>query len=217
MAQAFSQYDYKLLFLLYIVVFMLIPAIQYIIWRGKHNFDASLYTGLKWISEDAVIFPLAGYFLQHRLKNDWTRRRMLILWGVNVLGLLFSCYLTYLFITTTKNSGELDSQKFLAWSGLINAATVFVTCKCIDERTAVLKRFEKAICFVGNATLGIYLLHLYFLHRSDLSSFLWNLFRENLHFEPMLYAFVYCTVIFLFSLLTTKLLQRIPILRRLVR
>ena len=217
MAQAFKLYEYKLLFSLFLVFFMLIPAIQYLIWRGNHNFDASIYTGLKWISGNTVIFPLTGYFLQHRLNNVWTRKRLLILWGINILGLLCSCYLTFLFISTTGNSRELDAQGFLSWSGLINAATVFVTCRYIDEHTAILKRFEKEICSLGNATLGIYLSHLYFLHRSDLSSFLWRGLREGLHLNPLLYALVYCVLIFICGLLTTKLLQKIPFLRNLVR
>ncbi len=217
MAQAFKQYEYKLLFTLYFVFFMLIPAIQYLVWRGNHNFDASIYTGLKWISGNTVIFPLTGYFLQHRLNNYWTRKRVLMLWVLNIIGLLCSCYLTFLFILTTGNSRELDAQGFLSWSGLINAATVFVTCRYIDEHTAILKRFEKEICSLGNAALGIYLSHLYFLHRSDLSSFLWRGLREGLHLNPLLYALVYCVLIFICGLLTTKLLQKIPFLRNLVR
>lgn len=217
MAQAFKLYEYKLLLSLYFVFFMLIPAIQYLIWRGEHNFDASLYMGLKWIGGNAVIFPLTGYFLQHHLNYNWTRKRLLILWGINILGLLCSCYLTFLFISTTGNSRELDAQGFLTWSALINAATVFVTCRYIDEHTMILKRFPKVICSLGNATLGIYLSHLYFLHRSDLSSLVWRILREGLHLGPLLYAFVYCILIFICSLITTKLLQKIPLLRSLVR
>ena len=215
MAQALTNRDYIRILCLFVILAMFVPAVQSLVVRNSYNFGASLM-GISWIGTNVIIFPFTGYLLQHRLKNFWTKKKLLLLWGGNAVGLLCSGYLTYNTIVTTGNSEEIASQGFLAWSVLINAVTVFVTCQYIDVHTTILKRFKRSICFVSDATFGIYLTHLYFLHRSCLAAASWKILCGDLHMGPMLYAFIYCIIIFVCSLFITKILQRIPFIRDLI-
>ena len=215
MAHAFTRNDFIRLFLLYAIVFMLVPALQFEVGKDQYNFGLSL-SGLSWVGSNVLIFPLTGYFLQHRLKENWTRKRILIMWGINFVGLFYSCHLTHVLITRTGNVEEVATQAFLPWSVIINAVSVFATCQYLEKRTSVLRTFEKPLCYISNATFGIYLSHLYFLHRIWLAKGSWQIFCGYLHVGPMAYALIYCALVFLCSLVTTKILQRVPVLKRLV-
>lgn len=80
MAQALTNRDYIRILCLFVILAMFVPAVQSLVVRNNYNFGASLM-GISWIGTNVIIFPFTGYLLQHRLKNFWTKKKLLLLWG----------------------------------------------------------------------------------------------------------------------------------------
>lgn len=211
-AQNLSNKEYLYLFSLYSTFSMLIPSIQYLLFQGRHSLNGSFNFG--WIGTNIFIFPLTGYFLQHRAKDFWNIRRIVLLWFTNICSILFSCYLTYLRAQVMGVCDEGHSQAFHGTFVLINCVTLFVTFQYLQNHTHLLERLQRPISSLGGSTFGIYLIHIYIKGHLPTSSHLWTIFRN--HLPPMLYAFFLCAVVFFCGYLITLILKRIPILKKLV-
>ena len=191
---------------------MFVPSIQYLLFQGRHSLNGNFSLG--WIGTNIFIFPLAGYFLQHRAKDFWNIRHIALLWISNICSILFSCYLTYLRAQVMGVCDEGHSQAFHSTFVLINCVTLFVTFQYLQNHTRLLKRLQRPISSLGECTFGIYLIHVYIKRHLPTSSHLWTIFRN--HLPPMLYAFFLCAVVFFCGYLITLILKRIPILKKLV-
>lgn len=213
LAQSLTDLEFLYLFLVYGVFFMLIPSVQYLIWTGKHSLYDNAYPA--WISEKIFIFPLTGYFLQHRAASFWNKKRLLILWGINICAILFSCYLTYRRAIVMGVCDEYNSQAFHSTFVLINSGTIFVTCQYLDRHTQVLKKLKKPIYSIGGCTFGIYLLHLFFRDYTPLYTRMLDAAQNQLHLSLMLSVLVYCVVVYLLGYVITLILKRIPVLEKL--
>ncbi len=110
-AQGLSDNDYKYALVLYIAFCMLVPCLQYRVFQDRHPLNVNV--SIEWLATNIVVFPLAGYFLNCRLKNFWTKKRLLVLWGINIVAILISCYMTYYRARITGICNEKDSQMFL--------------------------------------------------------------------------------------------------------
>lgn len=214
LAQSMTDREFLYFFLVYGAFYMLIPSVQYFIWQGKHSLYSYAYP--TWISCNILIFPLAGYFLQHRVKSFWNRKRVLLLWGINICAILFSCYLTYRRVIVTGICDEGSSQTFHNTFVLLNSGTIFVTCQYLNQYTRILKKLEKPICSIGGCTLGIYLLHIFFRDSTPLFTQISDIAQNQLHLSTMLSTLAYCAIVYLLGYIITLILKRIPVLRKLV-
>lgn len=212
-AQNLLNKDYFYMITLYIVFVMILPSIQYLFWQGEHRLNGNISVG--WLISDIVIFPLAGYFLDHRIRDFWNGKRIAVLWLVNIATILFACYLTYDLAKVTGVCNEIESQVFHKTFVLINAATVFVTFQYLSEHLKMIRKMRKVITSVGGCTFGIYLLHVYLKDYTELSAYIGKV-QERLLISPMIYAFIYCAIIFGCGYLITLVLKRIPVVKRLV-
>ena len=213
-AKSLTDKEYLCMFFLYIIFAMVIPSVQYLFFQGKHGLNG--YVSIGWFASDIVIFPLTGYFLSFRKRNFLNKKRIMILWMVNIATILLASYLTYYRAKIMGVCDEGSSQVFHNTFVLINGVTVFVTCQYLNDHTCLLKKIEKLVTSFGGCTFGIYLLHVYIKSWPNLNSFLWNSFRENINMSPMLYAFVLCGVVFMCGYIITLILKHIPMLCRLV-
>lgn len=214
LAQSLTDREFLYFFLVYGAFYMLIPSVQYFIWQGKHSLYSYAYP--TWISCNILIFPLAGYFLQHRVKSFWNRKRVLLLWGINICAILFSCYVTYRKAIVTGICDEGSSQAFHNTFVLLNSGAIFVTCQYLNQYTRILKKLEKPICSVGGCTLGIYLLHIFFRDSTPLFMQIPDIAQNQLHMSTMLSTLAYCAIVYLLGYVITLVLKRIPVLRKLV-
>lgn len=158
-AQNLSNKNFIYLFVVYAIYNMCLPSIQYLLWNGRHDLNGNAV--LHWISYNIFIFPLAGYFFEHRVKEFWNKRKILFLWGINIGVILFSCYLTYFKAKTSQGDDIMYSQTFHNTFVLVNGITLFVTLQYINSHTNLFLKMEKVICSLGQCTFGIYLLHIF--------------------------------------------------------
>ena len=214
LAQNLANREYVYLTILFVIFYMIVPVMQYLLWQGNHNLNGNLYPG--WIGSSIVIYPLMGYFLQHRIKDFWNKRRIVVLWLVNIGTILVSCYLTYFRAQITGVCDEANSQAFHSTFVLINCVAIFVTCQYINNNITILQKIQRPVVSMGGCTFGIYLLHLIIEDKTPLTDYLWNLLREQMHMPPMTYAFVYCAIIFACGYVITLVMKKIPVLKRMV-
>ena len=86
-----------------------------------------------------------GYFLSYRVKEFWNKKRILILWGINICTIFMSCYLTYYRASVMGVCNEESSQAFHDTFVLINCITVFVTCQYLNDKLQLLSKISKQI------------------------------------------------------------------------
>ena len=213
-AQSLSNKDYIYMTILYITFKMIIPSLQYILWRGRYTLNNNIDLG--WITSNIVIFPLMGYFLSYRVKEFWNKKRILILWGINICTILMSCYLTYYRASVMGVCNEESSQAFHDTFVLINCITVFVTCQYLNDKSQLLSKISKQIISLGGCTFGIYLTHIYIKDHTAITRYISKLFQDIIPIPRMLYAFIYCIIIFICGYIITLLLKKIPFIKRIV-
>ena len=148
---------------------MIIPSLQYILWRGRYTLNNNIDLG--WITSNIVIFPLMGYFLSYRVKEFWNKKRILILWGINICTIFMSCYLTYYRASVMGVCNEESSQAFT---------------------------------------------HIYIKDHTAITRYISKLFQDIIPIPRMLYAFIYCIIIFICGYIITLLLKKIPFIKRIV-
>lgn len=206
-AQSLSRREYIYLFVIHFIFFSAVPVLEYV--SGK-----TLYTFAKiaWLDCNIFIYPLLGYFLSTLPEGFWNWKRLALLWAAN---LLLLCLSTKLAIHDILMTGEL-TQTFHNTFVLINCATVFVTCQFIFHKLPphFPTWLARGIRSLGGATLGIYLMHVFFLS-SNAADALWNWLYERNVF-PYLSSFILCAAVFLLGYIVTIIIKRIPILRRIV-
>lgn len=210
--QNLSNKNYIYLFAVYAAYSMCLPSVQYLLWQGKHNLNENFT--LDWLSSYIFIFPLAGYFFEYRVKEFWNVKKIIILWGINIGTILFSCYLTYLKAQVTGVCDTTNSQTFHSTFVLVNCVAIFVTIQYINNHTKLFLKLEKAICSIGECTFGIYLIHVFIRYYSGLTEYMASNFQEKM--PAMSYAFLYCGVIFICSYVVTAIIRKIPILKKIV-
>ena len=213
-AQSLTDKEYIYIYLVYVIFQMIIPCMQYLLFQGKHNLNGNLSVG--WLTSSIVIFPLTGYFLSFRKKEFWNKKRILILWMINIVTIVLSSYLTYYRAKVTGICDERSSQTFHSTFVWMNCVAIFITCQYLNEHSHLLTRLAKPISALGGCTFGAYLMHAYILSDSKLNGCLWHIFREKFDIPSMLYAFILCGVVLIIGCIVTMILKKIPVLRRLV-
>lgn len=211
LAKVLSNKEYGYLFTLYLFLVAVLPMAEYLIWQGRRGVE--WHIKLDWICSKVFIFPLCGYFLEYRAKQFWNRKRLALLWLVNIITILISCGLTYYKIKITGICDEDNSQTFFSSFVLLNSTSIFVTCQYLFDRWNKKEKVEHGIRLVGSCTFGIYLLHI-FLMSTPLSG-LTGYFHNQLHIGSLLSAFLYCFIVFLMGFGITFILKKTQ-LKRLV-
>lgn len=182
--------------------------------QGRHSLNINAQ--VTWISANTFIFPLAGYFLRHRARCFWNKRRLLVLWGINICMICLACYLTYFRSLITGVCDESNSQVFHNTFVLINAASIFSTLQYLCDRHVLKPKAEKLIISIGGGTFGVYLSHVFFMGYTKLPQYMEMYLLPKMQWVPMLFSFIYCGAVFLCGYAVTLIIKRIPVLKRLV-
>ena len=213
-ARSLSNRDYLYMIGLFFAYSSLLPAAEQLLWQNKYHLTDSF--NFDWICSLLLFYPLLGYFLQHRAKDFWNKKRVAFLWAVNIAALILTCYMSYQKILTldSVDTGEIETtfKLFVA----VNAATIFVTFQYLASHVNINKYFQKIICSLGGCTFGIYLMHILFLYKTTAHWRFAQGFRHWLHMNDIVSSLLACVCIFLICYAVTLLLKRIPLIKKLV-
>ncbi len=117
-------------------------------------------TKLEWIMEVIFIYPVMGYFFHHRLSVDSCKKLAAILVP---LDLLWLAYNTYILSNKGVSMGDYVMYPEIHSSvTMLHCVTLFVSAKALFRRREH-RAWEKIIGSFGGCSLGIYLLHGFFL------------------------------------------------------
>lgn len=192
-----------------------LPVIEYRLWNGDLFLNSNV--GVGWLTNSIVLYPCIGYFLEHKLViNKATYLRKLpVLWGINLLCIGISCYMTHYKVNLTGICLERQSQTFHSSFVLINCITIYITLKTfMGGEFQVPRVMRKGIISVGRCTFGIYLFHIIIMRIPGISQ-LWIIFRNKWNINYMLSSFLFCFVVMVIGYLLTMFCKRIFILKKL--
>lgn len=164
-AEHLSNRQYLYLFGLYLVYRAGVPLVDWTVFRGAYTLNS--HANLTWLLSDILIYPLAGYFLEHRFPvrtlkgNRWF---LPALWGLSVLCLVLAAVMTWRKSTLTGLWNESNTQTFHRVFQLIIASAVYLTVKdWFYTKEGFRKEYtgwrNAVLQSAGACTFGIYLLH----------------------------------------------------------
>lgn len=210
-AQSLKNQDFCYLFGIFLLFSCLIPAGEFLLGQGQHAINKDFKPA--WLCTGIVVYPLLGYFLRHRIRDFWNGKRLALLWVCNVGLILLSVLMTGLRIWQT---GEVSAQTFHNTFVCVNAAAIFVSCQYLCAHTAPPRRTKNVILSLGDSTLGIYLLHVFFMFKiGTLENCFW--LYHLCHLNGMLSTLLYCLAVLLMGYGATQILRKIPGIKFLVR
>lgn len=145
--------ELRYLLLLHLVFSGVIPMLQYRLSGGTLTLNPSLKVIL--VTSDIVVFPAAGWYFEHR---DLSRKQIAALWGLTVLVLALTMYMTHYKICLTGQIGEGQVGTFYKSLCLIPTVTVYATVRKLTAHRSLPATAEKLITTLGSCTFGIYLI-----------------------------------------------------------
>ncbi|MBR2240732.1 MAG: acyltransferase [Clostridia bacterium] len=198
---------------IFLVFNAIVPIAEYLISYGKYKMNTNLT--VSWLIEKIVFYPCIGYFLHNRIKLKNPKKWISIMWLVNIIGILISCYMTYYKGHITGEFSAKTSQTFHECFTFINCISIFITIKYLFEKVEITNKYIRNIIFsIGSCTFGIYLIHLMIMESEPMVN-LFNIMR-NTKINNMIVAFVWCSLVMLVCYVITYVLKKIPIINKLL-
>lgn len=206
--------DFQYLFLLILGYKAAIPILEYVLWKGNGIFNTSIRT--LWINTDIFIYPILGYYLEHKVDIKTAKKWIVPFWVINIVTIGLTCLITYYKIKVTGECSENKSQTFFGCFSMINVTTIYLSVKYWVENIKMPEKFEKMICSLSETTFGIYLLHLLFLQQLPIIPKVWHVLEKILGPNSLISALIVCVTVMSMSYVTTLIMKKIPILKKLV-
>lgn len=191
----------------------ILPIVEYIFWQGRHSLNSNFR--MAWVTSNAVLYPLTGYYLENRIDIIRSNRFLPILWILNIITILISCCMTFYRARIMGVCDESRSQTFHNSFVLINCITLYITSRWYFSNHDVSNLVKDIIESIGSATFGVYLFHVMIKKTLEESGML-TLFRETLGINYMVSALLLCLFTFMIGYFITIICKRIPLLKRLI-
>ncbi len=202
-----TKYFYYM-FILVIISRSIMPVIQYLIFKRTIIINGNMFIG--WITDNIFIYPCLGYFLEYRLDINKHKKAIPLMWCLNILTIMLSCYLTHLKIIDTGICTESSSQDFFNTFNLINCATIFITIKYLFSNIKFKNIMKKIIISLSGCTLGIYVLQYLVI-----IAIKWNIIDKFSITPNFSFSIVYTLMIFIICCIITLIAKKIPIIKKL--
>ena len=212
MAKSLSNKEYIYLIGLMFVFSSFLPLTQYYIWQGEHYLNGNLNPG--WLFLNIVFYPCLGYFLQCRCEKIWNKKRIALLWLVNILVIWITCYMTYYKASITGVCEEAQSQDFHFAFVYVNCISIFITCQYFFKKVIVGNNIQTLIRSLGECTFGIYLIHSFFL-KMPVMIMIFDALQMKYEINPMVSALIFSFLIFMTSYFVIVIIKKIPVLQKL--
>lgn len=154
MIRNLADREFVYLFLLHLVLGGLIPMAQYWLSGGELYLNGSLNVTL--VTMTIVIFPAAGYYIEHRA--SLSGKQLALLWVAAVLAMASAVFMTHYKISLTGQLKESQVGTFYKSLCLIPSAAVYATMKKLFDTHTPPQWLKRSILSVGGCTFGIYLI-----------------------------------------------------------
>lgn len=198
------------LFIISLIFDSLWPVADCFLWKGEHWFTTDF--GMAWACSQIFLYPCLGYYIEKRMDISSKKKWLLPLWLVNIAALSLSCFATYFM----RNVGGEYANVFYSYFTSLNVVCLFITAKYMFSRENRRTGADRLTVLLGGCTLGIYLLHIYFLTYFPFTDRVWSMLDILFPAAHLIAAFIMCSAVFAAGCLVTLLMKKIPYLNRLL-
>ena len=204
----FPKVTYGLFLLLFIFVFGKVFYVQIInVYNYFNDKNTIIYTVNKKLFP-FVYFILGGVLFKYRtiLSNKFSKNSNLFLYLFILINMVISTF--YGVIMSISKDTYID----IFWDGYVTLTTFF-SCICIFILALKYKgtnKFSKSITFIGRNTIGLYFIHWIYIRIAEV------IFRNINFVGNELINLLLSPVIIIISVLTVKIMKKIPILNNLI-
>lgn len=200
------------LIVLYLAVEAIIPAAEYLLSENS----VRLYRNVMplWLSEEIIIYPCIGYYLEHRIDISGQRKRIKWLWAAAFAGIAVTGMLIYRKALLTQVLEESTSQNFHKQFVILIVIAVYISVKYLFTQFPIPNVVEKAVLSMGRCTFGIYLIHVMVLESSPLRELLQVML--NMGVNNLIACFIQCGAVFLICYGVTAIARKIPLVKKLL-
>ena len=199
---------YIYLFVIWIAYNAILPIIEYVVSEGTIHINGEF--NINWLFTRSVFYPLMGYFLHKKVDIMIFKGKLKWLLLADFAGLCVSCVMDYYKMLQTGAPTESFHASFLA----LNCVTLFIAIKYFCTNTRIPQKVQSLIYSCGNATFGIYLIHILVMKKAFINKLLICMREVGINYLAS--VFIECLVIFGISYVITAILRRIPYIKILV-
>lgn len=183
-----------------------IPVLEYAVFQGNQSLNPSFSVG--WIAEKIVIYPLMGYYLEHRMNESGRGKWMVRLWIAAIIGMLISCTMTVYKGRIEGAYIESQSSTFFSDFALVTSSAVYLTAMWAARRINFPNWLKTVISGVGQNTLGIYVLHQFVMWLPVADVVRDSILKTGIN--PMLASVFFCLLVMTACYGITVILKQIP-------
>lgn len=212
MVKHLTDMNFIYMIILTVVFNGILSTLEYGLGQGNVSLNGNVKN--LWALTTIVLYPSIGHYLNHIDMNKINKKILCLFWGINIICIGLSCYLTYYKSVVTGILNEGESQSFHGTYIIINCITLFITVRYITNCVRISGMIEKIILSLGSCIFGIYLWHAWFKSLPIYDRILDKLHHTGLNY--MLSIWIVCLLLMLVSYLTTLIMSKIPGVRKLV-
>lgn len=204
--------QYKLIILLAFVFLGVIPVLEYAFSKGEIGITKHIQPS--WLMQNIVLYPLVGYYLEHHVNIEkLSKKRIACIWGLNILLILVSCYMTHVRGLDMGEINEKKSQVFFSSFVLVNMISVFLTVKKLFYQSSGSSRGWKAVLSISASTFFIYLFHVA-VKANTIMEGIYNAIIST-GMKKIIASILWCGIIFCITYGISLIIKRIPGVRKL--
>lgn len=202
MAKFMTSAEYKWM-LLMLGLIRCFSIIDFLIWKGKKTYNSSFYF---FITTNYVFYPLMGYYIDQRMKKEeFTKKKALILIAASIIAITVSCIMTHYKSTLYDEWTEGSCQTFFNTLIFLPTIAVYYLVKMWFMNHNLSNRVCNTITTIGGTTFGIYLIEQ--ICRNE-TKFIFNWLKPYIHTLPACWIWILfaCMV----GSISTLLIKQIP-------
>lgn len=209
LAQNLSDRHFYYIFGIALMYQGVIPVLEYLVFQGNQTLNPFFTVG--WIAENIVVYPLLGYFMEHRLREKVTGKHLVFLWAANIAAILLSCVMTVYRGRIMGEYSENVSEYFFSSFVLVNCAAVYLLLARTGELPGLLK---KIVFSAGQCTLGIYVFHFFLMELPVSQQLRQALIATGMN--GLLASVFFCLYTIAVCWAATFLLRKIPLIKKIL-
>ena len=155
MVKGMQEKDFRYLFAGYILVFGVMPCLEFCLLRGNVTFHES-FNPVLFLTPN-IFYALAGYYLEHVMDHQKNRKRKIVMGiALSVAALAITCFMTHYQTVVLDDWGTEELERFFNCFICIPAMTLYMIMKYAGEKIRSA-RMEKLLPVLGGTVFGIYL------------------------------------------------------------
>jgi len=199
--------DFIYLIMAVFVLSSVLPLLDRYILMDRYSLNMNMK--LEWISEVIFIYPVMGYFFHHRMSVDQCKKLAFILVPLDLVWMIYN---TYILSNRGVSMGDyVMYPEYHSEVTMLHCVTLFVVCKALFRRREH-RAWERVLGSLGGCSLGIFLLHGFFLDGriEAIENIRLAVCGEPVGLARIGAALLWSVIVYLVCYLPVWLLRRIP-------